>query len=165
MTEPVGVFVSAGSNIEPDANLQLAYTELVARYGEVRCSAVYRNPAVGFAGDDFLNVVFAFSTSDSAATVLAALEDIHAAAKRVRLAEKYSPRTLDLDMLLYGDLINAELKVPHGDIEKYPFVLQPLAELAPEQVHPVSGLTLADMQAAAPATDLPMEVVALEFGS
>ena len=165
MTEiaPVVVFVSAGSNINPADNLRLAYRELVNRYGEVRCSAVYQNPAVGFDGDDFLNTVFAFRTTDSAAGVLAALEEIHAAAKRVRLAEKYSPRTLDLDMLLYGDLVDAGLKVPHGDIDKYPFVLRPLAELAPECVHPVTGSTLGAMQAGAPATALPMQPVALDF--
>ena len=163
--QSVEVFVSAGSNIEPAANLRLAYRELTERYGDVVCSAVYRCPAVGFEGDDFLNCVFVFHTCDSPETVLAALEDIHAAARRVRLAEKFSPRTLDLDMLLYGDRVAPELKLPHGDIDQYPFVLGPLAEVAPGRVHPVSRSTIGELWANFTATDLPMEQVEFDFGA
>jgi 2-amino-4-hydroxy-6-hydroxymethyldihydropteridine diphosphokinase len=141
----VDVYVSAGSNIRPEENLQLACRELQADFGELSLSSVYRNPAVGFAGDDFLNMVIAFRTSAEPEQVLARMEEVHTLARRERQANPFSPRTLDLDVLLYGDLVEQQLKLPHADIEKYGFVLGPLAELAPQLRHPVSGKTMAEL--------------------
>ncbi|MGI9330740.1 MAG: 2-amino-4-hydroxy-6-hydroxymethyldihydropteridine diphosphokinase [Gammaproteobacteria bacterium] len=160
---PVAVYVSAGSNIEPEENLQLAARELSRRFGSLRVSPVYKNAAVGFSGDDFLNCVFAFASELPPAAVVAQLEELHALAGRVRSAESFSPRTLDLDLLLYGDLIMPErpVRVPRDDITRFAFVLRPLADLAPSLRHPVLGASIADLWAEFSGRDEPMERVML----
>jgi 2-amino-4-hydroxy-6-hydroxymethyldihydropteridine diphosphokinase len=136
---PVNVYLSAGSNIEPENNLKLACQELESEYGELTLSPVYRNSAVGFEGDEFLNMVIGFSTHEHPERIVSRLEEVHDKAGRVRQANPFSPRTLDLDMLLYGDLVRRRLKLPHTDIEKYGFVLGPLAQVAPDLRHPLNG--------------------------
>jgi len=138
----VDVFVSVGSNIEPERNLRLACNELEQDFGALSLSPVYRNPAVGFEGEDFLNMVIGFRSASAPEYIVARMEDLHQKAKRVRQQNPFSPRTLDVDVLLYGDLVRRRLKLPHGDIDKYGFVLGPLAEIAPDILHPVNGKTM-----------------------
>lgn len=146
---PVDVYVSAGSNVAPAENLRLACRELRKRFGAVDVSGVYRNPAVGFTGDDFLNLVLRFRTAESPAAIIAELERLHVLAGRVRGPDPFSSRTLDLDLLLYGAAVlpDSVIRVPREDIRKYAFVLGPLAELAPELRHPLSGETMAELWA------------------
>jgi 2-amino-4-hydroxy-6-hydroxymethyldihydropteridine diphosphokinase len=141
------VYVSAGSNVRPRENLRLACRELRKRFGDVELSSVYRNPPVGFAGDDFLNLVATFDTDLPPTEVAAELEEIHSLAGRDRSGERFAPRTLDLDLLLYDDLVRDErgLRLPREDVVKYDFVLAPLVELAPELRHPVDGRRLRDI--------------------
>lgn len=141
------VFVSVGSNIEPEENLRLACGELERRFDGLDVSSVYRNPPVGFDGEDFLNLVAAFETERSPAEVVAELEEIHDLAGRERGGERYGPRTLDLDLLLYDDLVTdgPPVTLPRDDVLKYDFVLGPLAELAPDLVHPVEGRRVAEL--------------------
>jgi len=162
----VDVYVSAGSNVEPEKHLAMACRELARRFGALRRSSVYRNPAVGFEGEDFLNLVIAFTTSERPEVVLAELERLHALAGRVRGPERFSPRTLDLDLLLYGDRVisTAGLRVPHRDIERYAFVLRPLAELAPGLRHPVSGQTMAELWGAFDQRAHPLDRAEVELG-
>jgi 2-amino-4-hydroxy-6-hydroxymethyldihydropteridine diphosphokinase len=141
----VEVYVSAGSNVEPEANLRRACRELRRRFGPIRTSAVYRNPAVGFRGDDFLNLVLSFRSADPPEDVVAELERLHGLAGRVRGPDAFAPRTLDLDLLLYGTAVIPGLRVPRDDIRKYAFVLGPLAELAPQLRHPVTGESMAEL--------------------
>jgi len=157
----VDVYVSAGSNLEPEENLRLACRELMRRFGPLDVSDVYRNPPVGFSGDDFLNLVLRFRTDESPATVVAELERLHALAGRVRGLERFAPRTLDLDLLLYGAAVlpGAGIRVPREDILKYGFVLGPLAQLAPELRHPVTGQTMAELWANFDQARYPMERV------
>ena len=147
---PVDVYVSAGSNVAPVENLRLACRELRKSFGELEISGVYRNPAVCFAGDDFLNLVLHFRTAESPAAIIAELERLHVLAGRVRGPDPFSSRTLDLDLLLYGDAVLPEpsIRVPREDIRKYAFVLGPLAELAPGLRHPLTGETMAELWAA-----------------
>lgn len=147
---PVDCYVSAGSNIAPEDNLRLACRELCLHFGPLALSGVYRNPPVGFAGDDFLNLVLRFRTAEPPAAVVAELERIHVVAGRVRGAERFGARTLDLDLLLYGDAVIPDpgIRVPRADILKYGFVLGPLAELAPGLRHPVTGQTMEALWAA-----------------
>ncbi len=162
MPDPaVRAYVSLGSNMEPEKHLRLACRELDAAVGPLQLSVVYRSRPVGFRGDDFLNMVVGFDTTLSPETLLALFETIHAKANRVRLPDPYSPRTLDIDLLLYGDAVHEALKIPHHDIDKYPFVLGPLAELAPDLVHPLSGKTLAGLWREFDRSTCPM--VAVEF--
>lgn len=144
--ESVSVYLSLGSNIEPEQNLRLACRALSSEFGELRKSAVYRNEAIGFEGGDFLNMVVGFDTSDKPEEIVERLEEIHEQAGREREpGNPYCSRTLDLDLLLYGNMVRQRLKLPHGDIEKYDFVIRPLAEMAPELLHPVSGKAMCDI--------------------
>jgi 2-amino-4-hydroxy-6-hydroxymethyldihydropteridine diphosphokinase len=157
----VDVYVSAGSNVSPEENLRLACRELARRFGPLAMSGVYRNPPVGFTGDDFLNLVLRFRTAEPPAAVVAELERLHVLAGRVRGLERFAPRTLDLDLLLYGDAIITEhaIRVPRDDIVKYGFVLGPLAELAPDLRHPVTGQTMSELWAAFDQRKFPLERV------
>ena len=159
---PVDVYVSAGSNVASAENLRLACRELRQRFGPLQMSGVYRNRALGFVGDDFLNLVLCFRTAESPVAIIAELERLHVLAGRVRGPDPYSSRTLDLDLLLYGDAVlpDPAIRVPREDIRKYAFVLGPLAELAPGLHHPPDGETMAELWAAFDQAAHPLERVA-----
>lgn len=163
---PVDVYVSAGSNVAPEDNLRLACRELRRRFGALRLSGVYRNPAVGFAGDDFLNLVLQFRTSEPPGSVVEELERLHVLAGRVRGPDPFSPRTLDLDLLLYGQAVIGDrpIRVPRDDIRKYAFVLGPLAELAPDLRHPQTGETMAELWSRFPRQPGDLTRVAVDLG-
>lgn len=139
----VDVFLGLGSNVEAPRHLRSALDELSAAFGETRVSPVYRNPAVGFEGDDFLNLVVACETRLEIDPLKALLHDIERRAGRERRTAHYGPRTLDIDLLLYGDEIRQSPRLPHPDILKRAFVLRPLADLAGQRRHPESGMTYA----------------------
>lgn len=141
---PTRVFVSAGSNIDRRVNLEAACGALKQHYPDLELSPAYESPAEGFDGPPFLNLVLSFCTDETPEAILKALAELEALFGRDRTAGKFSSRTLDLDLLLYGDRVDATLKLPHPDIERYAFVLKPLADLAPDLHHPVTGLTLVE---------------------
>jgi 2-amino-4-hydroxy-6-hydroxymethyldihydropteridine diphosphokinase len=138
----VDVYVGIGSNIAPEENLCAALAELTAAFGVVECSSVYRSPAFGFEGADFLNLVVRFSSELTAEEIESRLSAIEYSGGRQRSSRKFGPRTLDLDLLLYGALVDARLRLPRDDVARYPFVLGPLAEMAPDLEHPLSGRTM-----------------------
>lgn len=157
----VDVFVGIGSNLAPSENLRLAVRELRRKHGVLRLSTVYRNTAVGFDGADFLNMVAAFDSSLSPAALNADFERIHRLAGRVRDGEHLVSRTLDIDLLLYGREISDDPPLPRPDILDYNFVLEPLAEIAPDVVHPLTGRRLREhardlADASHPLTPLPL---------
>lgn len=137
------VYLSVGSNQEPTRHIPDALRRLEQRFGAIRTSSVYRNRAAGFEGEDFLNLVVELTTDEPPEAIVAELERLHALAGRVRGANRFASRTLDLDLLLYGDRVDEALQLPRSDITEYSFVLGPLAELAPDLRHPVSGETMA----------------------
>jgi 2-amino-4-hydroxy-6-hydroxymethyldihydropteridine diphosphokinase len=143
------VYVGAGSNIDPVGNLRLACRELERVFGKLALSSVYQTAPVGLQGDDFLNMVIGFSTGSSLATIVAELARIQCLAGRPPDSGKFVSRTLDLDLLLYGDQVidSPTAVLPRADIIEYAFVLEPMAELAPELRHPVTGLTIAEHRA------------------
>src|SRR5262245_24848982 len=98
------VFVAAGSNIEPERHLAQAARELRRLFPDVRFSSWYRNQAVGFEGDDFINLVAGFTTELPVEEVVARLRAVEELCGRPRAAPKWAPRSMDLDILLYGDL-------------------------------------------------------------
>jgi len=137
------IFLGLGSNCEPERHLDLALDELAARFGPIDASRVYRNPAVGFAGDDFLNLAVRATTTLAPRRVVALLREIELAAARDRNGPRWGPRTLDVDLLIYGTLVDPLLRLPREDVLRHAFALCPLAEIAPGLVHPVSGQTIA----------------------
>ncbi len=139
------VFVSVGSNVAPEKHIHRGLDILRQHYGELQLSPVYRTEAVGFEGEDFLNLALAFNTDDHVDEVVEALDEIENQCGRVRGEARFGPRTLDLDLLLFDDLIidRPDLTVPRDEILSYAFVLRPLADLAPELLHPVEGKCMA----------------------
>jgi len=134
----VHVFVAAGSNVEPEHNLERACAEIVHTWHDARFSRAYRNVAVGFEGPDFINLVTGFTTALPLESVIARLRAIETQCGRPRYAPKWASRTMDLDVLLYGDRVEqtSEYTLPRPDLLKRPYMLGPLAELAPQIVHP-----------------------------
>ena len=130
-------FIGAGSNADPERRLKLALAELERRFGRVRSSRVYRGPAVGVPGPDYLNLVVAFTTERAVDSLRDELRAIETLAGRTRVDPAVCE--LDLDLLLYGRRVDAERKLPRPGLLELPFVAVPLAELAPELVHPVTG--------------------------
>lgn len=140
------VWLGLGSNVDPEKNLKLGVRALRERYGELIVSPVYRNAAIGFHGDDFLNLVVGLDCDDAPEAINREIEAIHARAGRRRGAERFSSRPLDIDLLLYDDLVcdRPGCRVPREDVLDYSFVLKPLADVAPDLVHPVTGRTMRD---------------------
>lgn len=140
------VFLGLGSNIDAERNLKLGVAELRRRFGDLTVSKVYRSKPVGFDGEEFLNLVAGLETDATPEEIEASIEEIHTLAGRQRGGERYSSRSLDIDLLLYGDLVRTAPKpcLPRSDILKYSFVLRPLAEIAPNVRHPLTGLTIMD---------------------
>ena len=141
------VYVAAGSNIEPERHLAMAVRELERQFPGVRFSPWYRNRAVGFEGADFINFAAGFPTQLAVTEVLERLHGIEALCGRPREAPRWAPRSMDLDVLLYGDLVCQEphLKLPRPDLLKRAYMLGPLAQLAPDLVHPTEGQTIGEL--------------------
>lgn len=142
-------YVAAGSNVEPESHLALAAAELERTFGALRCSPWYRNAAAGFVGPDFINFVVGFDTSLTVRAVLAQLHRIEAACGRPRSAPKWAPRSMDLDILLYGSEVRDEpgLVLPRPDLLERAYMLGPLADIAPDLRHPVAGETIGELWA------------------
>jgi len=141
------VYVAAGSNVDAVRHLQLALRELAQLYPDLKVSPAYRNKAVGFEGDDFVNLAVGFETSLRPAQVREQLQAVEAICGRVADSPKWAPRTMDLDILLFGDLVSNEpgLVVPRPDLTRRPYMLKPMADIGPDVVHPVSGRTMREL--------------------
>ena len=139
------VFVGIGSNIDRENNVRHGVNELREEFGDLQLSSVYETEAVGFSGEPFFNLVAGFATDRDIAEVARILRDIEDRHGRIRGDKRYSSRTLDIDLLLYGDSIISTdtFHVPRDEILRYAFVLQPLAEIAPELCHPEIGKSMA----------------------
>ena len=140
------VYVSVGSNIDREAMVRSCIKALDEAFPHLVKSSVYESIAVGFEGENFYNLVVGFEAEDPA-EVIRILRDIEVSHGRNRGEKKFAPRTLDLDLLLFGeqDLHDQGLDVPRAEITRYAFVLGPLAELAPQAVHPLLGQSYQDL--------------------
>ena len=140
------IYISLGSNIEREHHIRAGLDALHTEFGELTVSRVFESEAVGFAGRPFYNLVVGADTDLPLATLCQRLRAMEFAHGREPDAKKFAPRTLDLDLLLYGDLVcDVPVALPRGEILTNAFVLWPLAELAPSLRHPVDGRTLDEL--------------------
>jgi 2-amino-4-hydroxy-6-hydroxymethyldihydropteridine diphosphokinase len=155
MTERHRAYLSLGSNIDAERQLASALAALAARFGAVRRSPVYRSPAVGFDGDDFLNLAAIIDSDLEAEPLndwLHALEDAHG---RRRDQPRFSSRPLDIDIVFFDDRVLSgpgNLQVPRPELV-HAFVLKPLCDLAPDYIVPGRGETLAALWSRHPQRD------------
>ncbi|MCG6967213.1 MAG: 2-amino-4-hydroxy-6-hydroxymethyldihydropteridine diphosphokinase [Chromatiaceae bacterium] len=135
------VWVSVGSNIDREHYVRAALNDLRELFGDLVVSPIYETEAVGFDGDAFLNLVVGFDTELPPSRLHGLLRAIEARHGRERGAEKFAARTLDLDLLTYGDAVTAEggKQLPRDEILHYAFVLAPLADVAGDELHPQLG--------------------------
>ncbi|MGM0632053.1 MAG: 2-amino-4-hydroxy-6-hydroxymethyldihydropteridine diphosphokinase [Pseudomonadota bacterium] len=140
---PVTVTLSIGSNLEPDHHTRAALDALHERFGELTLSRVYESEAVGFDGSNFLNMVVALRTSLPLAELSHWIKTLEDEQGRRRDQARFSSRTLDVDILTYGDLRGEHegMTLPRPEVLKNAFVLWPLSEVLPEAVHPGEGRT------------------------
>lgn len=144
MNQRVRAYVGVGSNIEPRRHIPHALHLLEQRFGALSLSPVYACAAVGIDGPDFLNLVVGLDTAADVPALAQALRCIEEHCGRVRPSANKS-RTMDLDLLLYGDLVSPEWRLPRDDILRYAFTLKPLADLAPDARHPIDNRRYADL--------------------
>lgn len=132
-------YVSGGSNLDAEANLRIAARALTGRHPGTRYSRCYRNRAIGFDGPDFINFVAEVPVRGDPRLLKGELECIETQCGRTRDAPKWAPRAMDLDILLFGDVVQdvPGLVLPRPDLLRWAFMLGPLAELAPDLQHPV----------------------------
>lgn len=138
------VYVALGSNMEPERHIAMAVQALRGRFGALSLSPIYRNKAVGFDGSDFLNGVAGFDSDLGVPELKSALNEIEQDCGRQRGAARFAPRTLDLDLLLYGERVDAAAKLPRPEILKYGFMLKPLADIAAAERHPQTHRSYAE---------------------
>lgn len=132
------VWVSIGSNIQRERHIRAALADLRETFGELIVSPVYETEAVGFKGDAFFNLVVGFDTELTPTALHGLMREIEARHGRERNGGKFAARTLDLDLLTYGEFITDEggKALPRDEILRYGFVLAPLADVAGEEMHP-----------------------------
>ena len=142
----VRAYLGLGSNRDAEHNIAAGMQALRQAFEAVEVSPVYRSPAVGFEGSDFLNCAAVIETGMALGELKQWLVDLEDRHGRDRSQPKFSDRTLDIDILLYDDLVGDHdgLELPRDEILKYAHVLKPLADLAPELRHPVTGRTFAE---------------------
>ena len=151
-------YISIGSNVDAEANIRGAINVLKAQFSEVSLSVIYQNKAVGFDGDDFLNLVVGLETDLSILDLVDFLHQIEAAQGRNRNSAKFAPRTLDMDLLLYDQEVfeSPSVTIPRNEITQYAFVLQPLFELIPDYRHPLLNKTISQIWASFDKSNLQM---------
>ena len=143
------VFLGLGSNLERKKNIRAGLLALKDVFGDLKISQVYESESVGFKGSNFYNLVVSLQTDLTLAELSDTLKKIEDENGRVRTGPKYSPRTLDIDILTYGDFVGvaAGVDLPRAEITENAFVLLPLSELAPNELHPALKKSYAELWA------------------
>ena len=135
------IVLGVGSNVDRRRSIRAGLGALRERFGELTISPVYRCPAEGFDGAEFFNLVVVCRTSLSPGAVDRELKHIEDGLGRDRDGQRWSDRTLDIDLLLYGDATGdvEGIELPRDEILRFAFVLKPLSDLLPDEHHPVDG--------------------------
>jgi 2-amino-4-hydroxy-6-hydroxymethyldihydropteridine diphosphokinase len=159
------VYLSLGSNIEPRRHLGAALDALAESFGNLLLSPVYESPAVGFEGDHFLNLVVGVATELPVGELAQRLRAIEDTNNRRRGAAKFCSRTLDIDILTYGDAVGVidGIRLPRDEILRDAFVLRPLADIAPEVEHPAVQRTYRQLAGELDCADQPLWPVAFPW--
>ncbi|QYJ78026.1 2-amino-4-hydroxy-6-hydroxymethyldihydropteridine diphosphokinase [Shewanella acanthi] len=140
------IYISLGSNIEPERYLKSGLTSLREQLGPLTLSSMYESEAVGFDGTNFLNMVVSAKTHLDIAEVIALFKQIEQNHDRLIGAKKYTPRTLDIDLLLFDEVVcQTPVVLPRAEITTNAFVLWPLAEIAPDLIHPITCMSYGAM--------------------
>ena len=157
------VYLSLGANLEPRRHLAAAVEALRQRFGQITVSPAYRSQSVGFDGADFVNMAVGLDTDLLPETLNDWLHALENRQGRRRDVPRYSDRTLDIDIVFYDALVidgPGHLQIPRNELQ-HAFVLRPIADIAPAFRHPVSGLSMAELWAAFPVQDEPLQVESL----
>jgi 2-amino-4-hydroxy-6-hydroxymethyldihydropteridine diphosphokinase len=137
--------LNIGSNQDRRKNIRLAIDSLESNFTEITISSLFESPSEGFIGSNFYNIGVNVETDKNINDVVNILHDIENSLGRDRNLPKFSSRIIDLDLVLYDDEINDKLNIPRRDILKYAFVLAPLAELNPDDIHPQERISYWDL--------------------
>ena len=137
------VYVSIGSNIDREHHVTASLKALEDRFAPLRFSRFYDCVPVGFEGDNFLNLVVGFECALPVAELSSILRQIELENGRQRETKTYAPRTMDIDILLYDDLVGIidGVELPRGEITEYAFVLRPLVDIAAQKLHPTLDIS------------------------
>ena len=140
-------WLGLGSNVNANANIRAGIRSLEETFENVRLSPAYTSASVGFDGDDFINLVARIETDMHPLELRQYLRDLEDRYGRKRNVPKFSDRSLDVDILLYDDLVvlSPVLEIPRAEILKFAHVLKPLADLEPELVHPTEHRTISEL--------------------
>lgn len=140
-------WLGLGSNVNAEIHIRAGINELKETFGEVRLSPAYASTAVGFDGDDFINLVARVETDKPPKELRQYLRDLEDRYGRERDVPKFSDRSLDIDILIYDDLVllSPMLEIPRAEILKFAHVLKPLADLDPDLVHPSELRSMAEI--------------------
>ena len=138
------VYLSLGSNINAEDNIRSAITALQKSYGDLEISKIYESESVGFEGDNFLNLVVGINYAGEVAELIKELKTMEDELGRVRGGEKFSSRSIDIDIVLFGGLcgVYAGITLPRKEINYNAYVLLPLKEMAPDLLDPSTGLSM-----------------------
>ena len=141
------VVISIGSNIDRELNVKRAVSNLAHTFGSLSCSPVYESEASGFDGPPFYNLVVVFETSMDVSSVRQKIRAIEICQGRQIGNDRRGSRSLDLDLLLYGNFVlyDIDIDVPRQEIFHHAYILKPLAELLPEVCHPLTGESFRDI--------------------
>jgi 2-amino-4-hydroxy-6-hydroxymethyldihydropteridine diphosphokinase len=140
-------WLGLGSNVNADDHIRAAIQELGKTFQMIELSPAYASTAVGFEGDDFINLVARVETDFSPLELRTYLRNLEDRYGRKRDVPKFSDRSLDFDILLYDDLVlySPVLEIPRAEITKFAHVLKPLADLEPDLKHPTEQQSMADI--------------------
>ncbi len=141
------VWLGLGSNQNAESQIRAAIIELKKQFTKLALSPAYRSTAVGFEGSDFINLVARGETNMSPLELREYLRDLEDRFGRRRDVPKFSDRSLDIDILLYDDLVllSPVLEIPRAEIIKYAHVLKPLTDLEPDLIHPSERRSMTDI--------------------
>jgi 2-amino-4-hydroxy-6-hydroxymethyldihydropteridine diphosphokinase len=140
------IYISVGSNVDKEKHTKAGLQGMYQAFGELTLSSVFESESVGFEGNNFYNLVIKACTKLSIAEVCCVLKNIEQDNKRQRGEQKFAPRTLDLDLLLYDSQVTSRpIALPRPEVLYNAFVLKPLAEIAADEVHPEVNKSYANL--------------------